>query len=790
VNRIHISRSGKYLKQLLLTIAVSLVAIVVIVSSVLYYGAEKAMVDLNLKGNQKVLSQLKFNIDYMNENLKNVLMTQYFDNRNYPLMYAEQIVPFEMLSRLRNLDRFVVSSPSLHSIVMYNAIQNKYYTGGRIEMSPENDSILAEIDRYIKENRDIPKLQLIPMRGKGRQEEGKPEVDVFSMFMYESNASNSLQKSMLIVNIQPEWLFDNLNLLNRFIDNESGTIGIMDESGNIFYPTEASLQLQLDFKTRVMQQIRSNGGDSGQFIERDGGVRQVVTYMSTGLNEWKMIIVQPYWSLVDWINELRLMALMIIACFVLFAIVCSIIVSFRLYRPIQRLLGHIRPVPNMDKESLQDEPSNRKDELHYIECAYNGMLTSLQTVKRDYDENRLIVRSYYARTLLLESHSLSKSGFEQLIGEQRLRIAQRGVYRLFMLQIDKAALFRESFNMTEQKLLQFAVRNIAEHVLSSTMQVETIEAKVDLTVLLLSSENEKELDEAAVVPLAKRIQEVVLSYYRLSLTIALGDANPDYRSLSESYAELQDMCLYRMISGHGSVITAGMIQQNSSDHDLKMLDDLDKKLAEAIRMNHKMQAEEHLAAAFGLLRMLPTDQMMHSLLTMLSGIRNALGEVNKNRLQVIYIGWNQYIREVTELETLADAHTLFTRLLAEIADKQSDQQQNKHLALVDTIKEMIETRYADLNLSLQTIADSLGMTAAYISRVFRKAESLAVHDYIREIRLKHSLSLLERCDSPIGDIMDRVGYGNVSNFFRHFKKQYGSTPNEYRLKRSIENNGK
>jgi len=781
-------RSGKYQKQLLLTFAVALVAIVITASGVIHFGVERAMVQSNLEGNQKMLSQLRYNIDYMNDSLKNVTITQYFDSRNYPLMNAERIETFDMLTRLYSLDRFIDSSPFLHSIVMYNAVQNKYYAGGRMEMTPENDPLLAEIDRYIRGSREIPKLRLIPFRTQ-RADAAEPGVDLFSMFMYEGQPSEAAPSSMLVVNIRPEWLFENLNLLNTFVDNDRGTIGIMDQHGGMFYPTKANMPLQPDLRARILQEIQASGEGIGRFAESFDAGRHVVTYMEAGLNDWKLVIVQPYAALVKPVAELRVMTVVVVACFVLLALLCAFVMALRLYRPIDRLLGRIRPVPEMEQDSARPSSAVWKDELNYIEHAYNGVLTSLQSVKRDRDENRSIVRSYYARAMLLESHSLSPAGFKQRILKHQLRIAANGPYRLIALLFDQAARFRDAYAVADQKLLRFAAANIAEDVLSAALQVEVIEAREDMMVLLVSGGQQKQIEEAAVSQLARQIQETVLRYYRLSLTVAIGEECPDYRLLSGSYVRLQSMSLYRMISGLSAIITPGMVEEHerqASEATMLQLDELEKKLAEAIRTNSREQAEEWNAAAFGLLPALPLEQMMHSLMTLLMSIRHAQSQVNRNRLVAVPVDWNRYTRELTELETLADAEQLFTRLLIEIADSSSSGQQNKQRVLAETIKEMIEVRYADLNLGLQSIADTLGMTSAHVSRVFRKAESIAVHDYIREVRLRHALRLLENCDNPIADIMERVGYGNVSNFFRHFKQRYGTTPNEYRLKRSLE----
>jgi AraC-like DNA-binding protein len=783
VNWFRMYRSRHYLKKLLITIAIALVAIVITVSGVMYYGAERAMVDLNSQGNQKVLSQLKYNIDYINDNLKRAVMTLYFDNNNYPLLHAEHIETITMLSKLRNLNLFVDSSPFLHSIVMYNPIQKQYYTGGQMEMSIKDDKLLSRLDHYLDENRNIPKMHLIPMSIVENEGMDDQKVDVFSMFVYDGINGYTKNQSILIINIKPEWLFDNLNLLNGIIGNESGTIAVMDNNYSMFYPTIENRPLNNDFKIRILQRMPSDS-ESGSFIESDEGEKHLVTFMSTGLNEWKLIIVQPYRTLLEPINDLKLMELVIILCFVLFAIVCSIIVSLRLYRPIQQLLGQLMPASLCEHNRLSAESMKMENELHYIGDTYNNMHTRLQSIKQDQDENQTIVKSYYTRMLLLESRSLSRTDFELLADKQQLHVVSHGYFRLCALQIDHASSFHQTFSTTDQKLLRFAIRNIAEHICSATYHVETMEAKGDLTVLLISSEQLP--TDSAIISLLSEVQKAVRHYYRLSLTVTLGQSVHDYRELSGIYTELLEMTGYRMISGHGSVITSELVNRNKSSDNVKVMDDLEKRFVEAIKMNHTEQMEEHLSTMFLYLQTLPYDRLILSLLNTMTMVRHAISEINANGLHTIHIGWNGFIREITELETLEEARNLFKQLFEEITDKQIDGHLDKHRVLVETIKEMIEARYSDLNLSLQTIADLLGMKTSYVSRIFRKVKPFSVHDYIREVRLKHALRLLEESDKPISDIMEKVGYGNVSNFFRHFKSNYGTTPKDYRLKRSID----
>ncbi len=79
----------------------------------------------------------------------------------------------------------------------------------------------------------------------------------------------------------------------------------------------------------------------------------------------------------------------------------------------------------------------------------------------------------------------------------------------------------------------------------------------------------------------------------------------------------------------------------------------------------------------------------------------------------------------------------------------------------------------------------LRMTPAYVGRMFKQSEFVSVGEYINEVRLSHALEYLETKNFSIKEIMELVGYLNESTFFKLFKKKYGVTPKEYRLKRNI-----
>ena len=78
------------------------------------------------------------------------------------------------------------------------------------------------------------------------------------------------------------------------------------------------------------------------------------------------------------------------------------------------------------------------------------------------------------------------------------------------------------------------------------------------------------------------------------------------------------------------------------------------------------------------------------------------------------------------------------------------------------------------------IAAAAGFSPNYLSRKFREATGIGVHDYLIFIRLRSAAFELLSTDDSVTEIALRCGFSD-SNYFKDvFKKKYGVTPREYR----------
>lgn len=78
------------------------------------------------------------------------------------------------------------------------------------------------------------------------------------------------------------------------------------------------------------------------------------------------------------------------------------------------------------------------------------------------------------------------------------------------------------------------------------------------------------------------------------------------------------------------------------------------------------------------------------------------------------------------------------------------------------------------------IAEAADYSPNYLSRKFREAAGIGVHEYLVFIRLQHAALELLSTDDSITEIALRCGFSDSNYFKDAFKKKYGVTPKAYR----------
>lgn len=83
-------------------------------------------------------------------------------------------------------------------------------------------------------------------------------------------------------------------------------------------------------------------------------------------------------------------------------------------------------------------------------------------------------------------------------------------------------------------------------------------------------------------------------------------------------------------------------------------------------------------------------------------------------------------------------------------------------------------------IQVDTVADAVSLSRYHFSRLFKKETGFTPHEYLQDVRLRHSKQLLTQTDLSVDEIACQCGFSSATHFIRTFKKRTMITPAAFR----------
>lgn len=91
----------------------------------------------------------------------------------------------------------------------------------------------------------------------------------------------------------------------------------------------------------------------------------------------------------------------------------------------------------------------------------------------------------------------------------------------------------------------------------------------------------------------------------------------------------------------------------------------------------------------------------------------------------------------------------------------------------------IAEHYSDTDISVGSIAESIGISEGHLSHLFKKETDYTVMAYITRFRIRAAMKLLGNCRNKVYEVAEMAGYRDITYFSSTFKKMVGISPSEY-----------
>ncbi|MBU9723701.1 MULTISPECIES: response regulator [Bacillaceae] len=100
-------------------------------------------------------------------------------------------------------------------------------------------------------------------------------------------------------------------------------------------------------------------------------------------------------------------------------------------------------------------------------------------------------------------------------------------------------------------------------------------------------------------------------------------------------------------------------------------------------------------------------------------------------------------------------------------------------------KDYINNHFHLKSISLEMVAEEVGLSSYYLSKLFKDRYGKTFIDYLTEVRINKAKGFLLDPKKPLKEIAINIGYKDPNYFSRVFKKETGLNPSEYREKHSL-----
>lgn len=134
---------------------------------------------------------------------------------------------------------------------------------------------------------------------------------------------------------------------------------------------------------------------------------------------------------------------------------------------------------------------------------------------------------------------------------------------------------------------------------------------------------------------------------------------------------------------------------------------------------------------------------------------------------------------LSKCSNMQDFNDLLKNVCLTIIDKRADISSGKS-DVVQKAMTYMEQNYQDAEMTMNTLAEHLGISLSLLSVEFKKATNISPSNYLASLRVEKAKELLKSTDMLIKDISLAVGYEDLHVLNRWFKKYTGMTPGQYR----------
>lgn len=701
-----------------------------------------------LKQNSAVSSVIRDQV----YNVGNLLLS---DKQIVNALLDKEVDPVKQYGVFGTLNRIQSTYPFIHSIGIYNGLNNTYLNTKGITKEQEQ-ALLEEIN-----SKNTSYFHLFPRKISSATSANGSE-DVLTFVLLPSYYSPLSSKGAIVINMSTDTIQE---LIGGYRNKAADSLHVIDNEGTIITHSDRARFMEDISQESYVQSILASDAESGYFTRSIEGRKSLVTYVKSKDMNWTFISVSQYKNLLFNMQALRTSALVLaLACFAV-SMFLSIWLTHHAYNPIRHLLEKISANPKMKENRRQI------NEFAILDTTYAEMTEKMKSMESEASAAR------QAHVLQLLKGG-DETAFRRLAGEGK------GPYFL------AAALLLDSQDGSpggeDEELQSYscaAVARAAQQMLEPEGASVATVGDGTVAVILPMKQSRPPLH---VLGMLEELQGEMLRTLRVSVTVGIGTAAQTYEELRESFDCAQSCFRQRFFEGKGRLFQGDPVTATETEpSEAQYPDKREKRIIEAIKLQQSDKLEKEIDSWIKEIRDYNYHEVMFFINQFIGGLYKQLNvHTVKNRESAdLFLDFTRRITRFQTLQETADALKDLTLRLCSLSEESGAV---RHAEVVDFIQMYVRKHYARPDMSLEQVAGEVKLSRSYVGKLFKAHCELSFNDYLNAIRLEKARELLATTEESVQSISEQVGILNTTYFYTLFKKHYQISPAQFRSQHAIE----
>jgi two-component system, response regulator YesN len=415
---------------------------------------------------------------------------------------------------------------------------------------------------------------------------------------------------------------------------------------------------------------------------------------------------------------------------------------------------------------MRDRYMQRNEQLSKEERLKIRLKSDVDRLRANLFTERLLKKGMTTSDLTLET-----------INENYHFSFQPGLFQVCAVKIDCG--YEDQYNNTI-KILEDKVIQILNSLLKEQCFDMEIYSDDSITYCIL---NYSAVDKKNIRKQMKSVFDELMvqkvAFEQHEFTIGAGTVVEDVNELKETFRAARYAIGQRLLLGTGKFIE-NVTMQAQSQRESVLLAELNRTMGSALEV---LDRDAVLKCISGLKEQISAENL--SGMEIFSLARHVcemyLTHLRNNQIQIQY-GEEFYEKFCIHANRCSSIDQLFEYLSFMVGESLGVIIEDKKQA--DTKPIRLAKQYIQQNymrpISLDDVSSLVGFNATYFSTLFKKESGSNFVDYLSEIRMNKAKELLRETNLSIAVICEQVGYNDLKNFTKSFKKNIGLKPNEYR----------